>query len=425
MQRTIQRVLVACRGEAGAAVARRIEASGLEAVALYADADAEDSWLDEVSYATRIATDDGDPYQDGWKIVSAALDAGCDAVHPGTSPVATRAEHAHMVLNVGLAWIGAPPAALEACADRAEIRRRARELGLPVLASSPPLADRTEVPAWIAKLGEPARVTSARRGRPAWHSGVAEPLDAAFERLAGDPVVVERYLPHVRHVLVGVVGDASGNVLLLGDHERSLVRDGLVRVRESPAPPLDARQRARIAEALPKLVTALGVAGVGAVELLVGEDGRWWLHDVVPALFDGFALHEEVYGLDLVHAQCRLAAGETLGWRQDEIASAGVGAELTLCATGAGELEEFSLPDGASTVRVEGGRVDPARDPILARLVVGGPMRHALLVRARAALEHAKIVGVPHDTAALAALLADPRVWEGRTETGLFEPFER
>lgn len=421
MERTIQRVLVACRGEEGASVGRRIEAAGLEAVALYADADAEDTWLDEVAYAARIATDGDDPYRDGLKIVSAALDAGCDAVHPGTSPVALSAEHAHMVMNVGLAWIGSPPAALEACADRAEVRRRARELGLPVVPASPALRDHGEVAAWIGKLGGNVRVTSTKRGKAPWLTGDAESLQAALRRMGDDPIVVERDLRPARHVVFGVVGDGGGSVLVLGDHERSLVRDGVVRVRESPAPALDDRARARIAEALPKLVASLGLVGVGAVEILVGE-GRWWVHDVVPALFPGFALHEEIYGLDLVHAQARLAAGETLGWSQEEIAPAGCGMELTLCATEPGVLEDVVLPEGvaASTVRAVGATVDVVRDPVLARMVVAGPMRHAVLVRARAALEETRFDGVPDDTAALAALLAEPRVWEGQTETGLF-----
>lgn len=418
MERVIQRVLVACRGEEGAAVARRIEAAGYEAVALYADADAGDAWIDEVAYAVRIATDHGDPYADGLKIVSAALDAGCDAVHPGTAPVAGSAEVAHMVLNVGLAWIGAPPVALQACAERAAVRAKAKELAIPTIAASPPLASRAEIDAWIAKLGGDVRVASCRRGAPAWTG--QEPLDAGLRRL-GEPVVVERRLAHARHVVVGFVADAGGNVLLLGDHERSLARGRRVRVRESPAPALDATMRGRLGETIPRLVAALGVAGVGAVEVLVGEDGRWWLHDVVPGLIPGFALHEEVYGLELVHTQVRLAAGETLGWRQDEIRPAGCGIALTLTATGPGTLEALELPEGGSTALGEGSPVDPARDPVLARLMLTGPMRQALLVRARAALEEVGIDGVAHDTDALAALLADTRVWGGATETDLFE----
>ena len=420
MERSIQRVLVACRGESGAAVGRRVESADLEAVALYADVDALDTWLDEVAYATRIATDDGDPYFDGLKIVSAALDSGCDAVHPGSSRVARSAEHAHMVMNVGLAWIGSPPAALQACADRLGVRRVAHNIGLPVLGSSPPV-ERSDIPAAIARFGGGVRVASTVRGRPAWRSDGTEPLDAALERLGPGPFVVERLLPHARHLVVGVLGDSGGNVLLLGDHERSIARDGRVRVRESPAPGLDDATRARLAEALPKLVAALGVVGIGAVEILTGADGRWWVHDVIPALFDGFPLHEEIYGLDIVQAQTRLASGETLGWEQSEIRAAGCGVELTVCATGPGELDGLTLPEGASTVRAEGVAVDPAHDPVLARLVVSGPMRHALLVRARAELARIVVSGVSHDTAELAELLADPRVWEGRVETGMFD----
>jgi acetyl-CoA/propionyl-CoA carboxylase biotin carboxyl carrier protein len=420
-KRAIQRALVACRGEAGASVGRRLEAVEVEAVALYADVDAEDAWLDEVSYAARIATDEGaDPYQDGLRIVSAALDGGCDAVHPGFGPMAQNAELAHMTANVGLAWIGSPPPVLEACADRVELRRLAREAGFPTVSSSPALTHVADAEVWLAKLGAPLRIAPAQRGTriPARHLTDLSAFTAVAPPV---PFVVERALRPARHVIVGVLGDGAGNAIHIGDHERSLSLGGRVRVRESPAPGLDEGLRERIGDAAVRLARGFRLVGVGAVEFLVGSDGHWWFHDLTPALFEGYALHEEVYGLDLVHAQIRLASGETLGWEQAEISSAGCGIELLVCATGAGTLEELGFPEGAivSTATGAGATVDPARDAVLARLVVGGPLRHAVLVRARAVLEGAHIVGVPHDTGTLVALLSDTRAWAGNTDTEL------
>ncbi len=423
-KRAIQRVLVACRGEAGASVARRIEAAEVEAVALYADADAEDPWLDEVSYAARIATDEGaDPYRDSLRIVSAALDGGCDAIHPGFGAMALNAELAHMTANVGLAWIGSPPSVLAACVDRAELRRLAREVGFPTVPTSPVLTRLEDAEPWLAKLGTPLRVAPAARdsGLPARLITDPDAFAGMVAALRGAPFVVERAIRPARHVVIGVLGDGAGNAIHVGDHERSLSLGGRVRVRESPAPGLDDGLRERLVDTAVRLVRGARLVGVGAVEFLVGTDGHWWFHDLTPALFEGFALHEEVYGLDLVHAQVRLAGGETLGWAQSEISPAGCGIELLLCATGPGVLHALEFPEGAaaSTARGPEGRVDPDRDPVIARLVVGGPLRHALLVRARAALEGVRVVGVPHDTDTLVAVLSDTRAWAGHTDTEL------
>jgi acetyl/propionyl-CoA carboxylase alpha subunit len=421
MQRTIQRVLVVCRGEAGAGVARRIEAAGLEACAVYTDADAADAWLDEISYAARIAGEGDQGYLDGLAVVGAGLDGGCDALHPGLSPIATSAVHAHMAMNVGLAWLGSAPAGLEACETRTAVRRRARELGLPVVASSPPIETAEELATWLGRIGAPARVTSVVRGRAALAPDGVLSWEDARAALGPEPLLVERWLKSARHVVVGFLADAEGNVLLLGDHQHMVTEPGRVRVREAPAPALDALARTRLQESLPPLLTALGVTGLGAVELLVDEDGRWWLHDVRPALFDGYGLHEAVYGIDLVHTQIRLAAGETLGWQQADISPAGVGLEVVLCAVGAGRIDRLELPADASSSVVEGAEVDPARDPILARFIVTGPMRAPAIVRASALLGEVQVEGVAHDTATLQSALGDLRVWRGLSRPLLTE----
>jgi acetyl/propionyl-CoA carboxylase alpha subunit len=424
--RTIQRVLVACRGETGASVARRVEAAGFEAVALYADVDAEDTWLDEVSFAARISADAGaDPYADTLRIVSAALDAGSDAVHPGTGRLATNGELARMVANVGLAWIGATPILLDACASRSEIRRLLREAGFPVVPSSPVMLTDEEARPWLARFGVPLRLAPAERAAT-WRAlevRAEAGVDAALAHLAGAPFTVERALTPARHVVVAVLGDGAGNAMHLGDSERSLVFGGRVRVRECPAPALDAALRERLTEAAVRVASGVRLLGAGSVEFLVGADARWWLHDLVPALPAGFPLHDVVYGLDIVGAQVRLAAGETLGWAQEEVVPERAAIELTLCATGPGDIDELSFPDGVevSTVRAVGAHVDPAHDPVIARIRLSGPLRQAVLVRARAALESVRILGVPHDTDALVGLLAEPRAWEGHTDTMLLE----
>ena len=412
--RTIQRVLVACRGEAGASIARRLEAAGIETVCAYAEADAADAWLDEVAYASPLTSATPDPYTDGMAVLSAALDGGCDAVHPGIGALARAGEQAHMILNVGLAWIGCPPTVLEGL-DRAAARARARELGLPAVPQSPTLHTLDEGRAWIARHPGALRYVTPRGSAP------LDDLDRLLT-LTGPPYVLEHAIP-ARRVTVGVIADGS-SAIHLGDHECTLNRSGRTRVRESPAPALDAATREHLCHAAVRLAEGLNLVGVAGVEFLV-DGARWWVHDVIPGLFEGYTLHDEVYGLELAPSQVRIASGETLGWEQSEIHPSGVGIELLVCATGTGTLDTFSLPEEASTSLGEGATVDPARDPVLARVTVTGPMRHAVLVRARATLGEIEVEGVPTDTPLLQQLLSDTRMWEGHVDTELLDRLDR
>jgi acetyl/propionyl-CoA carboxylase alpha subunit len=198
-------------------------------------------------------------------------------------------------------------------------------------------------------------------------------------------------------------------------------------VRECPAPALDDDLRDRLVVAAERVAGALRHLGPGAVEFLVGPDGTPWLHDFDPGVFRGFGLHDAVYGLSFVGAAIRIAAGEALGWDPDEILPGRAAVEVELRATGPGELEDVSLPEGVevSTAVAAGSRIDPARDAVLATLRVTGPTRHAALVRAHAAVEGASFDGVPTDAALVLRVLADSRTWAGRTSPEVFATAER
>jgi acetyl/propionyl-CoA carboxylase alpha subunit len=235
-------------------------------------------------------------------------------------------------------------------------------------------------------------------------------------------LVVERAVASARHLVVGVIGDGEGNVLHLGTHERSLALPGEgVRVRECPVAGVSAEALDRLQTLAVRVASALRYLGVGGVEFLVGADGRPWFFDFDPGLPSGFGLHDAAFGLSLVGAQIQIAAGESLGWTQADIASEVHAIELLLRATGSGTLEEFAFPEGVhvATRYAAGAQVDSAHDPWLACVRVVGPTRSATLVRAKIILENSRIEGVPHDTEALLRLLEDPRMWRGETPSAL------
>lgn len=419
--RAITRVLVADRGEVGARLVRAVEAAGLESVAVFSDADADAPYLDEAAYAVRIPPSQGvDPYTDAVGLVTAALDSGSDAVHPGFRGMSRNPEFARVVHNVGLAWLGPRLDDLEWTLDRATARHRARDAGLECLPSSPLLHEPRDADAWCERFGLPAVVRTGRRG--VGRTVVAHDLAAARAAVASAGAAgafVERALPSARHLLVIVIGDGVGNAIHVGEQEASLRGPHGARLRECPSPGVDAGLREKLCSSAADFLAAWRFLGVAAVHFLLGPDGRPWFSDVDAGLPEGFALHDLVYGVDLVGAQVSLAAGEELGWDQAEFTPAAHAAEVAVSCTAPGTLTRFALPDtpGIDSIVASGSEVNPARDPVLARFRAKAPTRHAALVRVRAALEAARIEGAPTDLAAVTRMLAERAVWEGATSS--------
>lgn len=419
MARTIQRVLVACRGDVAVSLCSSIESAGMEAVAAYTDTDATMPYLDEVAYAVRLGEEEGDPFQVPMRLVSAALDSGADALHPGLA--CRSAELARTVMNVGLAWVGPTWQQVELCADRAAVRRQARECGLEGVPHSGELEGAPAGMDQVAHFGAPVYVRPVDRRRPGRLARTLDEARAAVTAMGGAPYSVERAILPARHLVVVVIGDGQGNVLHVGEHERSVVDGRRIRMRESPSPGVEAPARKQLGAASVRFAASLRWQGVAGVEWLVGADGRPWLHDLHPGLPGGYTLHDLAYGVDLVQAQLQLASGENLDWNPAELVPSRHAMEVLICATGSGELEEMVLPEGVGVVTAygPGSVIDVARDPVLARLRVDAPTRHAALVRILAALEQVRIEGVPHDTARLARALGHRDVWDGRTHTGV------
>jgi acetyl/propionyl-CoA carboxylase alpha subunit len=417
--RPIQRVLVGCRGDVAARIVGAVERAGLEAVAAYTDRDANGAHLDLAAYAVRIMSPGpGDPWRDQARLVGAALDSGADAVHPGIVGLARDAEFARSVLSVGLAWVGPDADHLELFEDIPDTRARARDGGLEVIPTSAVIESAEEAVPWLDRFGVPLVMRSPRRGswRPRRLATRAE-ARRNFASAPG-PFLLERGLPGARNVIVLVIGDGEGNAIHLGEHERVRYMRNRIVFRDCPSTGLSPEQRDKLGTAAAEFVSGFCYRGVGGVEFLVGADGHAWFVDFDPGLPEGYGLHDAVYGVDLVSAQIQLAAGEDLGWDQAEIEPKGHTVELLLLAEGAGRVQSLEFPEGilVSTALTEGSVVAPKDDPVLARIRVSAPTRHAALVRARGALTRTVLHGVPTNLASLVAMLGERAIWEGQPE---------
>jgi propionyl-CoA carboxylase alpha chain len=427
-------VLVANRGEIARRVFRTARAMGFRCVAVYVDADAAAPFVADADEAIRMSGG----YLDGPAIIAAALATGADAIHPGYGFLAENAAFAAAVGDAGLAWVGPPPAVIEAMGDKLAAKRAAIGAGVPTLPSSDdPDAD--------ADVGYPLLVKAAAGGggkgmrtvdRPA---DLAEAVAAARREAAGafadDRVFLERYLSRARHIEIQILGDAHGGLVHLGERECSIQRRHQKIIEESPSSGfVDADLRAAMGDAALRLARALGYRSAGTVEFLVDDTTHeFFFLEVNTRLQVEHPVTEEVTGIDLVREQLRIAGGEQLGYEQEAITFLGHAVEARLYAEdpGAGFLPATGTlaafaPAPEPRVRWDSGVevgsvVGPDFDPMFAKVVAHAPTRTEAAARLARALERLHLGGVSTNRAFLAAVLRHPAFLAGDTTTDFID----
>lgn len=433
----IERVLIASRGEVARRLIRQFREAGVETVAVFSEPDVEQPWVEEADYAVYLmGRTVGETYLDPRRVVSAAMDAGCDAIHPGYCFLAERVDFVQMAMLANLLVIGGDPRALARAVDRFDVRRVARDLGIPIVPASERLAPDDDGVGAGALLGFPLYV-KAPAGQVAQRVTAQDQLPTAVARvrdiaalLHGDRTVyLERAVDHLRRCGTVVVADRHDTVVHLGETDGSLglgVRSWVEEMGEALVGDL----HQRLGEAAVEVARAIGWTGVGRVRWALTPDGGWYLLGFSGRLTTGYTLSERVLGLDLVHTQLRMFQGEPLTWGQEAVKPTRHGVQLRIfpvdvtdpLADVEGQIERLDLPEGDENVLVEAGTAagQPCNrdtDPLLVKLTITGPTRHAALVRARAALEELVIEGVPTNRDFLLELLADERVWRGEYDT--------
>jgi propionyl-CoA carboxylase alpha chain len=426
-------VLVANRGEIARRVFRTARAMGHRCVAVYVDADAGAPFVTEADEAVRLPSG----YLDGGAVIDAARAAGAEAVHPGYGFLAENAAFAADVLAAGLVWVGPPPAVIDAMGDKLAAKRAAVDAGVPTLPSS-------DDPRGGDEVGYPLLVKAAAGGGGKGMRTVASPgeladaVAAARREAAGafgdDRVFLERSVPRARHVEIQILADGHGGLVHLGERECSIQRRHQKIVEESPSPVVTPEMRAAMGDAALRLARAIGYESAGTVEFLVDDATRdFFFLEVNTRLQVEHPVTEEVTGLDLVREQLRIAAGEPLGYAQDDVAFRGHAIEVRLYAEdpaagflpATGTLAAFE-PAADPAVRWESG-VAPGSvvgvefDPMLAKVVAHAATRHEAAGRLALALERLHVGGVTTNRHFLAATLRHPAFLEGDTTTDFID----
>ena len=411
------KVLIANRGEIAVRVIRACRELDLATVAVYSTADEEALHVRMGDEAVCIGPPHArDSYLNVKALLQAARQTGADAVHPGYGFLAENAAFAAACRDAGLVFVGPEPEAIAAMGDKAAARRRAERAGVPTIPGTQGTASLEDALEVAACVGYPVMVKAAAGGggrgiRVARDAGELADMvgQAAMEAGAafGDAsLYVEKLLVDARHVEVQVLGDRAGNLIHLFERECSMQRRRQKILEESPSPALDLAARAAIAEAALSLARAADYTSAGTVEFLVDRNGSFYFIEMNTRIQVEHPVTELVTGVDLVKEQLRVAAGEPLSVRQEEVALEGWSLEFRINAEdpersflpSPGQIVALEVPGGpgvrVDTAAYAGYHVPPFYDSLLAKLIVWGRDRDEAVARGRRALREFRIDGV-------------------------------
>jgi len=438
-------VLVANRGEIACRVFRTAKRMGLRTIAVYSEADAQALHVREADEAVRIGPAAArESYLDGAKVLAAAKATGAEAIHPGYGFLSENADFAEAVAAAGLIWIGPDPASIRAMGLKDAAKELMIQAGVPVTPGYQG-ADQSEatLTAEAARIGYPVLIKAVAGGGGKGMKRVDDPADfaaglASAKRegaaaFGDDRVLIERYITRPRHIEVQVFGDRHGDVVHLFERDCSLQRRHQKVIEEAPAPGMSEAVRAAVTGATIKAAKAVNYVGAGTIEFIADAsdglkaDGIWFM-EMNTRLQVEHPVTESVTGVDLVEWQFRVAAGEPLPLKQDQIKLNGWAMEARLYAEdpangflpSIGRLEHFVMPDGirVDTGVEQGGEVSQFYDPMIAKLIVHEDTREAAAARLAEAAGEVEVWPVKTNAGFLKRCLDHPRFVTGDVDTG-------
>jgi 3-methylcrotonyl-CoA carboxylase alpha subunit len=441
-----ERVLIANRGEIACRVIRTCRRLGIHTIAVYSEADRDAQHVRLADEAWPIGGPrPADSYLRGEAILEVAKQTGAQAIHPGYGFLSENTGFARACVDAGIVFIGPKPESIDAMGSKAAAKALMERHAVPLV---PGYHGENQDPAHLAeqarKTGFPLMIKAAAggggkgmrivRGEGEFADALASAQRESANAFGDTRVILERYVEHPRHIEFQVFGDTHGNVIHLNERECSSQRRYQKVLEETPSPFLTPARRQAMGEAAVAAAKAVDYVGAGTVEFIVGTDGEFFFMEMNTRLQVEHPVTEETLGLDLVEWQLRVASGEPLPLKQEQIQAHGHAIEVRLYAEdpeqnflpGSGKLLKLRLPAPSRHVRVDGGVVEGDTvtifyDPMIAKLIVWDVNRPQTLERLREALARCEIVGPKSNIAFLERLARHPAVVEGRIDTGYLD----
>lgn len=410
------KVLIANRGEIALRIHRACREMGISTVAVHSTADSEAMHVRLADETVCIGPPEASKsYLNIPAIISAAEVAGADAIHPGYGFLSENARFASIVEEHGITFIGPKSEHIHAMGDKVLAKTTMQKLGVPVVPGSDGTVDTIEDAHAVAiDTGFPVLIKASAGGGGRGMKTAETPadLDQAFQTaraearaaFGDDSVYIEKFVAAPRHIEVQIMADAQGNVVHLGERDCSLQRRHQKILEESPSPRLPAEERDEMGRRVTAAMQTLGYRGAGTVEFLYSS-GAFYFIEMNTRLQVEHPVTEMVTGIDIVEEQIRVAAGETLGYGQDDIRFSGHAIECRINAEdprnftpAPGTITDYHPPGGLG-VRVDSGayagyRVPPYYDSLIAKLVVHGVTREECLMRLKRSLDEYVIGGI-------------------------------
>jgi len=438
-----KKVLIANRGEIACRVIRSCKQLGIATVAVYSEADTKAPHVLAADEAICIgAAPVASSYLRTDAILEAAAQTEAEAIHPGYGLLSENSSFAEAVESAGLTFIGPRPETIALMGDKLRSRELAVAAGVPVLPASSAvrIEDEDNLIAAGQSVGYPLLVKLSAGGggigmtRVETEAKLVKALKKAARRgesAFGDSTAyLERAVDKPRHVEVQILADSQGTVLHLLERDCSLQRRHQKVVEEAPAPGISEELRTQITAAAVSLARAVNYTSAGTVEFLLDPAGQFYFLEMNTRIQVEHPVTEMITGIDIVSWQIRIAAGEALSLRQDDIRANGHALEFRLyaedpirCMPQPGTIDRWEEPSGEG-VRVDhavysGMEVTPFYDPMLAKLIIHAESRHQALQRAQEVLDSLVLEGITHNAPLHAAVLLDPDFRAGEVHTGL------
>ncbi|HEX7446261.1 MAG TPA: acetyl-CoA carboxylase biotin carboxylase subunit [Pirellulales bacterium] len=440
-----KRILVANRGEIALRVIRACREMGIETVAIFSEADRGAQYLELADEAYCVGpARSADSYLKIDRVISAAEIGNVQAIHPGYGFLSENAHFNEVCRSCNIDFIGPSPDAMRRLGDKNEARRLAREAQVPTVPGSEGLiADERQAVAVAHEIGFPVLIKASAGGggrgmRVALNDlalkSAVQQAQAEAEAAFGNPsIYLEKYVEHPRHIEVQILADHHGNVVHLWERDCTMQRRHQKVIEESPGAHLDAGVRKNICESAVRLIKTAGYTNAGTVEFIVDRRGNYYFIEVNARIQVEHPVTEMVTGIDLIKAQLRVAAGEPLPWRQEEIAVSGVALECRINAEdpmrnfqpSPGKIERLIVPGGFG-VRFDshahtGYTVSPNYDSMIGKLIVHQPTRADAIRSMQRALSELRIEGIKTTVPRLLDILSHSAFVDGQVDTTFIE----
>jgi acetyl-CoA carboxylase biotin carboxylase subunit len=439
-----KKVLIANRGEIAVRVMRACREMGIASVAVFSDVDRGSLHVTKADEAYRLGPAPArESYLNVARILDVARKCGADAIHPGYGFLSENARFARACAEAGIKFIGPPPSAMELMGSKTRARAAMKAAGVPMVPGSARGLSVAEAEALAAKIGFPVMIKAAAGGGGKGMRLVNKPADlrSSFETAQSEAlrsfndgeIYLEKFIENPRHIEIQVLGDEHGNLVYLGERECSVQRRHQKVIEEAPSAVVDEDMRRRMGAVAVQAAKSAGYTNAGTVEFLVDAERNFYFLEMNTRLQVEHPVTELVTGLDLVHLQLRIAYGEELGFRQQDVQLRGHSIECRIYAEdpennffpSPGKITKLLRASGPG-VREDGGvyegwTVPLDYDPMLSKLITYARDRPAAIARMRRALDEYFVGGIKTNLPLFRRILEHPDFIAARIDTGFLD----